>query len=118
MGRDAALDPEREPPEKVLIWLGTRNLANLAGQLSSGNSLGSTQIQWLKDKGIDCSIESDTVQKSSAEMKKRTWHDGERPRPFTKHMKPAEATRPDRCVRIYFDQEDDKTIVGWVGRHP
>lgn len=112
----AGLASNAGPPEKVLLWLGT--LAELADQLRAGAALGASQVQWLKDKGIDCSIESDTVRNSTAEMRKRTWHDGERPREFIKHMKPAEATRPDRCVRIYFDQGDDKLIVGWVGRHP
>jgi hypothetical protein len=65
--------------------------------------------------------ESETVLNSPAEQKARTWDDGAgAKRGFNFHLKPSEATSPDRCVRVYFeyDEKRSKTIVGWIGKHP
>ncbi len=54
-------------------------------------------------------------------MKARTWDDGAGARrEFELHLKPAEGTSPDRCVRIYFDYDEtaQRAVVGWIGRHP
>jgi hypothetical protein len=54
-------------------------------------------------------------------MRARTWDDGTgRRRQFELHLKPAEGTSPDRCVRIYFEYDDasGRSIIAWVGRHP
>lgn len=51
----------------------------------------------------------------------RPWDDGNGQRKvFDWHLKPSDATAPDRCVRIYFEYDENrrKTVVGWVGRHP
>jgi hypothetical protein len=47
------------------------------------------------------------------------WSDGQGKREFRLHLKPTDGTSPDRCVRFYFefDEERQITIVGWVGRH-
>jgi hypothetical protein len=105
------------PPQKVLDYL--KVLAELVDRRREGN-LGDTMIQWLKQHGVLASSESDTVQNNPAEMRKRTWDDGRRRRAFELHLKPSEATSPDRCVRIYFHWDDPsaKAIIGWVGRHP
>jgi hypothetical protein len=105
------------PPEKILGYLVA--LADLAETLQKG-PLGATIVQWLKDRGFHVSGESETIKNSRAEMKQRTWHDGRRRREFDLHLKPTDATSPDRCVRIYFDWNADekKVVVGWLGRKP
>ena len=77
-------------------------------------------LDWLREQGLKASNESDTIRNSTAEMQKRTWHDGQVKRRFESHLKPSEGTSPDRCVRICFDYDSEakKTVVGWVGRHP
>ena len=111
------LAPNAGPPEKILDYL--RILASLVDVRREG-PLGDTMIQWLKRKGVTASSESETIQNNRDEMQRRTWHDGRDQRAFVTHLKPAEATPPDRCVRIYFDWDDAsaKAVIGWVGRHP
>ena len=105
------------PPDKILDYL--RGLAELATALRKG-ALGASKVKWLEDRGFHVSGESDTIRNSKAEMKLRTWHDGQVRREFEFHMKPSDATSPDRCVRIYFDWDQDlrKVVIGWVGRKP
>lgn len=105
------------PPDKILDYL--RALASMVDQRRSGE-LGQSPIQWLQNKGVSASTESDTIQNKREEMQKRSWHDGRSQRKFLTHLKPAEAAHPDRCVRIYFDWDEAsaKIVVGWVGRHP
>jgi hypothetical protein len=105
------------PPDKVFDHLKT--LAEMT-RIRRLGSLGKNMLEWLADRGISASNESEMVTGSKAEMQRRTWRDGEARRAFTTHLKPNEKTGPDRCVRIYFDydEESKKTVVGWVGRHP
>ena len=105
------------PPEKIFQYL--ELLSQMAESFKHG-SLGTTAIQWLKDRGANCSGESETIKNSKTENEKRRWKDGKSSRVFDTHMKPTDATSPDRCVRIYFDIEPDigKVVIGWVGRHP
>ncbi|MCK9521432.1 MAG: hypothetical protein M0R76_00100 [Proteobacteria bacterium] len=105
------------PPDKILDYL--RGLAELAIALRK-SPLGASKVKWLEDRGFHVSGESDTIRSSKAEMKLRTWHDGQVRREFEFHMKPSDATSPDRCVRIYFDWDQDlrKVVIGWVGRKP
>lgn len=105
------------PPEKILHYL--RQLSALAEERQKG-PLGVNTIQWLRDRGVIASGESETVRNSSSEMRKRTWHDGSTRRPFELHLKPNEAASPDRCARIYFDYDEDhkRVVIGWIGRHP
>jgi hypothetical protein len=69
---------------------------------------------------VNASGESETVKNSASERRKRTWHDGTAAREFDLHLKPTDATHPDRCVRIYFDYDEERElgVIGWVGRHP
>jgi hypothetical protein len=113
-----SLAVEAGPPDKILAYLGV--LAEMTVALRKG-PLGTSTLLWLSDRGVSVSGESLTIRNSPAEMKARTWDDGTgQRRQFEMHLKPAEGTSPDRCVRIYFDYDDvsRKTIVGWVGRHP
>ena len=112
------LAPDAGPPMKILRDL--RTLDELAGHLPSG-SLGTTNQQWLRERGAEVSGESYTIRNSTAQMAKRTWDDGSGDsREFESHLKPSDSTSPDRCVRIYYiyDERSQKIIVGWVGRHP
>jgi hypothetical protein len=112
-----AIAPEAGPPDKIYDYL--QALADLA-RLRRDGPIGAGMVQWLAQRGIAASGESETVRNSPSEMAKRRWHDGRQHREFELHLKPAEATAPDRCVRIYFDWDDitQKVVVGWVGRHP
>jgi hypothetical protein len=105
------------PPEKIYQYL--KLLSQMASVIKNG-SLGTTAIQWLNNRGAICSGESETIKNSKVEKKKRTWKYGGISSVYEMHMKPCDATTPDRCVRIYFDTNAalGKVIIGWVGRHP
>jgi len=105
------------PPEKILDHL--ESLSELGGELAQG-TLGKNMVAWLKDRGVNASIESKTVQNSRTEIEKRSWRIGGSKRQFSLHLKPSDATSPDRCVRIYFDYDKEcgMVLVGWIGRHP
>jgi hypothetical protein len=77
-------------------------------------------IEWFAGNGISASYESETVVNNKAERQRRTWNDGKGKRMFSAHLKPNDGTSPDRCIRIYFEYDEDegKVIIGWVGRHP
>lgn len=113
----AGLAPEAGPPEKIFSYFS--RLAEMTTEMSSG-SIGTSAIDWLRQRGVDASTESETIKSSAVEMQKRIWHDGTSDRQFHFHLKPTDATSPDRCVRIYYEYEPqiEKIIVGWVGRHP
>jgi len=105
------------PPDKILRWL--RGLAELAHTHRRG-PLGASIANWLSQRSMATTRESETIRNSGAEMRKRTWHDGTGRRKFESHMKVTDATSPDRCVRIYFEWDATavKVLVGWIGRHP
>jgi hypothetical protein len=111
------LAPDAGPPEKILTYLS--RLSDLAAEMKNG-SIGTSAIDWLRQRGVDASQESETIKNTATEMTKRTWHDGAEKRAFHYHLKPSEATSPDKCVRIYYEYEPElqKIIIGWVGRHP
>ena len=112
------VDIDAGPPDKILRYLS--GLAELTRIMQKG-ALGNTMIKWLGDRGIDASGESMTKSKSPKDQKNRTWDDGcGHSRFFNFHLKVTEATAPNRCVRIYYEYDEDrqKTLVGWVGRHP
>ena len=75
-------------------------------------------FEWFRQRNVSASDEGENL--SAREMAARTWHDGVKRRLFVWHLKPAEAVAPDRCVRIYFEWDDERevVVVGWVGRHP
>ena len=105
------------PPEKILTYLKT--LSDMAVERRKG-VLGTTAIMWLRNHGINASGESETVLNSDSEMKKRTWHDGDKMSRFEQHLKPSDVVSPDKCVRIYFDYDETSEVVriGWIGQHP
>lgn len=110
--------PDAGPPEKIVAYLNA--LAELTKRRRNG-PLGSTAVKWLTSKGVVASGESETILNSPKEQLLRTWDDGSGARRrFNLHLKPSEGTSPDRCVRIYFDYDENRgtTIIGWIGRHP
>jgi hypothetical protein len=111
------LNENAGPPAKILAWL--QKLAEASRHKKNG-TLGKSVIQWLRDQGLKVSGEGEKDANNPLERKKRTWHDGISDRYFDAHLKPAEGTSPDRCVRIYFDwnAEKQRYSVGWIGRHP
>jgi hypothetical protein len=114
----AGLAPDSGPPDKVLDYL--KVLAELARARRQG-PLGVQTVKWLQAKGISCSGESETVKNSKEERSRRTWNDGlGGARFYEMHLKPSEATSPDRCIRIYceWDADHRKVTVGWIGRKP
>ena len=113
----STLSSDAGPPEKILLYL--RTLGEM-GNAHAQSSLGVAQIQWLNDRNVHASGESETIRNSSAERSKRQWRGREKPQYFENHLKPSDAVSPDKCVRIYFDyeQETKMVIVGWIGRHP
>ena len=106
----------RIPPDKVYDYLKT--LAELSRAMKAG--LGKDILSWLRERGVKASGESETILINTTEMRKRRWHDGTARREFDMHLKPADGTSPDRCVRIYFDWSEvsNSIVVGYVGRHP
>jgi len=108
------------PPSKVYEHLS--HLDEMADLLMNrSGSLGTTQMQWLRERNIEVSGENETTLNSPAAMQRRTWDDGlGGRRAFTDHLKTSNATSPDRCVRIYYEWDSDaeRLIVGCVGRHP
>ena len=112
------LAPQAGPPRKILRYL--QVLETMTQKLNE-DTLGMPIRHWLTEQGISVSGESETTGGSAVQMSKRTWDDGfGNKRTFEYHLKPNEGTSPDRCVRIYFeyDKASQKTIVGWIGRHP
>jgi hypothetical protein len=112
------LVPEAGPPDKIYDHLKT--LAEMARVRRAG-ALGKNLFDWLADRGVSGSYESEMIANSKAETQKRTWRDGGGGRrTFNAHLKPNENTGPDKCVRIYFefDDREKKVVVGWIGRHP
>ncbi len=106
------------PPDKVFRYLS--GLADFATARQAG-PVGKGMMQWLRERGVDCSEESETDRKNKTEQRKRTWDNGaDSRRVFDLHLKPNEATSPDQCVRIYFEWDDAaaQIVVGWVGHHP
>lgn len=106
------------PPEKILSYL--RVLRDFTCARRKGD-LGTTAVKWLQDRGAIASPESSYHRSSPSEQQARTWDYGNGERhTFDLHLKPSDATAPDRCVRIYFEYDEtrQKTVVGWVGRHP
>ena len=114
----SGLAPQAGPPSKILGYLWELDTMTL--KLNEG-TLGMPIQHWLTTRGLSVSGESETTGGSASQMSKRTWDDGSgNKRTFYYHLKPSEGASPDRCVRIYFeyDNTSEKTIVGWIGRHP
>lgn len=106
------LSVDAGPPAKVLRYL--EELSELAVAREVG-PLGKGVVAWLEERGVTCSIESETVRNAGG----RQWVVSGQRVAFDYHLKPSDGVSPDRCVRIYFDLPDDGRVrIGWIGRHP
>lgn len=115
-GDVAGLNPSAGPPDKILRYLQT--LGVLAQALKNG-TVGNSVPVWLREHGVECSVDSETT-KNSREgryFRLRTIH-GERVE-CEFHAKPSDGVSPDRCVRIYFATATLSPFVkvGYIGRH-
>lgn len=112
----ADLNPAAGPPDKILRYL--RTLGELADVLASG-TLGQSIPIWLRERGVECSVDSETT-KASKEGKRfrvRTINGESVECEF--HAKPSDGVSPDMCARIYFATASSAPFVkvGYIGRH-
>ena len=106
------------PPEKILRYL--RTLATLSDQLANGSPLGVNIPIWLRQRGVECSIDSRTGRDNRSDRNFRDRLVNGESVECKFHAKPADGTSPDMCVRIYFgvSEQRPKVRVGYIGRHP
>jgi hypothetical protein len=100
------------PPDKVYHFF--EELAKLSQAYRDADGrLGKTVVQWLHERGVPCSGESET--KKAAGLYR--WPIQGEQRAFELLLKPNEATSTDRCIRIYFDTQlaNPCVVVGFVG---
>jgi len=112
------LTPEAGPPGRVYGHLDA--LAELSRERRDNDSIGTSPILWLKERGIDCSGESETVRNNAEEMRRRQWRNGRGESiQFIYHLKPNEGAPKNKIVRIYFDWDEvSRTyVVGYIGKH-
>ena len=112
----ANLNPSAGPPEKIMRYL--RALAELSVALGAG-SIGKAVPIWLREHGVDCSVDSETIKASKeGRLFRNRVIDGERVE-CEFHAKPSDGVSPDMCVRIYFAVTDTAPFVriGYIGRH-
>lgn len=104
------------PPEKVLRYLGS--LANLSAALEAG-PIGRSVPIWLRDVGVETSVESETIKRSRDARRNRTFRFGDGEFHCEYHSKPNDGVSPDQCVRIYFAVNESAPFVriGYIGRH-
>jgi hypothetical protein len=111
------LNTSAGPPDKILRYLLT--LGTLARTLDEGHTLGRSIPSWLKEQGVDCSIESETIKKSREAKRQRTFKINGEDIHCEYHLKPSDGVHPDLCARIYFTASDQppRICIGYIGRH-
>jgi hypothetical protein len=111
-----SLNETAGPPDKVLRYLLT--LGELATGLTEGG-LGRSIPIWLRDHGVDCSGESETIKKNKAATRQRSFMIDGKSTHCEYHAKPSDGVHPDLCVRIYFTvaKASPKVRIGYIGRH-
>ena len=112
-----SLNASAGPPDKVLRYL--RTLGDLSKALASGGGLGKSVPIWLRERGVECSGESETIRNNKDARKRRTFAIGGKEQFCEYHAKPSDGVSPDLCVKIYFAVADQnpQIRVGYVGRH-
>ena len=75
---------------------------------------------WLRDNGVDCSGESETIKNKKEARRRRTFRIGGEALYCEYHAKPSDGVSPDACARIYFavSTHAPRIRVGYIGRHP
>ncbi|MEM5583361.1 hypothetical protein WNZ15_12920 [Roseibium sp. AS2] len=97
--------PTAGPPQKLYLYL--LALRSLTEELQEKGSLGNTVVNWMKDKNVDCSGESETKKASGLFQ----FSVAGQSRDFELHLKVSNATSPDRCIRIYFTNQSTSPFV-------
>ena len=112
-----SLNTAAGPPDKILRYLLT--LGELARTLNEKSILGRSIPIWLREQGVDCSVESETIKKSKGAKRKRTFPINGKEVHCEYHVKPSDGVHPDLCVRIYFTVSDQtpRIRIGYIGRH-
>ena len=112
----ADLNPLAGPPDKILRYL--MKLGELADTLAE-RPLGQAVPIWLRERGIECSVDSETAKASKEGKRFRTRMVNGESIECEFHAKPSESVSPDMCVRIYFRVEVSTPFVkiGYIGRH-
>lgn len=110
------LNPSAGPPDKILRYL--RTLGDLADAFEAG-PLGKSVPIWLRDHGVECSGDSETMKSSKEGKRFRNRTVNGEPVECEYHAKPVENVHPDMCARIYFAVSTEKPHikVGYIGRH-
>lgn len=108
----AALNAAAGPPEKLLRYL--RTLGELSDALESGEPLGLSVPIWLRERGIDCSGDSETAKS----RRRPLLIDGQEV-DCEFHAKPSDGVSPDLCARVHFGIVDvaPRVRIGYIGRH-
>ena len=112
----ADINASAGPPDKILRYLQT--LAELSDALAAG-PLGHSVPIWLRERSVDCSVDSDTAKGSKEGKRFRTRMINGESVECEFHAKPSEGVSPDMCVRIYFATSAAAPFVriGYIGRH-
>jgi hypothetical protein len=110
------LNPSAGPPDKILRYLLT--LGDLADALSAG-PLGQSVPIWLRERNVECSVDSETFKVSEKGKRFRTRVIEGETVECEFHAKPSEGVSPDLCARIYFATATNAPFVkvGYIGRH-
>lgn len=112
----ADLNPSAGPSDKILRYL--RTLGALADTLVEG-ALGQSMPIWLRERGVECSVDSETGKASKEGKRFRNRMVNGESVNCEFHAKPSEGVSPDMCVRIYFAIAVSAPFVkvGYIGRH-
>ena len=110
------LQPFAGPPDKLLRYL--RVLRQLSDTLAMGK-LGKSVPIWLRDNGVECSVDSETAKTNKEAQRLRARLINGEYVDCEYHAKPSDGVRPDLCVRIYFAVTTAQPFVkiGYIGRH-
>jgi hypothetical protein len=111
------LNASAGPPDKILRYLLT--LGELVRTLDEKHPLGRSVPIWLKEQGVDCSVESETIKKSKEAKRRRTFRINGKEIHCEYHLKPSDGVHPDLCARIYFtvSNQAPRICIGYIGRH-
>ena len=88
-----ALNDVAGPPEKVLRYL--RALSEMSEVLLEKGALGRSIPMWLKERNVDCSVESETARGNKDSRKFRTRQINGVETECDYHAKPSDGVSPD-----------------------
>ena len=105
-----------EQPDRVYAALSILN--ELGMILASGQTLGSSLPDYLREKGVDY-VGGESQTTSGRFGEERRFLDGDSHRAMTAHLRFGTSGDPRHCARVYLEWDDDakEWIIGHVGRH-